>query len=114
VTGAPRRSSTRWLLAGALAVVVVLAAGASLLASHAPDGLTKVSQQQGFAHTGQSRHGLLSYGPVAGVVGMVLVLALAAGLARVARRRGGSGGPGGPSVPGGPGDGSGHAPRTED
>jgi ferric-dicitrate binding protein FerR (iron transport regulator) len=87
VTGAPRKTSTRRLLLGALAVIVVLAAVASVLASHDPDGLTKVSQQQGFAHTGQARHGLLSYGPVAGVVGMVVVLALAAGLTRLARRR---------------------------
>jgi hypothetical protein len=77
---------------GALVVVVALAAVASLLASHAPDGLTRVSQQQGFARDGQTRHGLLSYSPVAGVLGMVLVLALAAGLTRLARRRGRSDG----------------------
>jgi len=113
VTGAPRRPSTRWLLLGALAVIVVLAAVASVLASHDPDGLTRVSQQQGFAHAGQSRRGLLSYGPVAGVVGVVLVLALAAGLTRVARRGGGSSGESGASGAGDPGR-PGDAPRTED
>jgi len=87
VSGTSRRSSTRWLVVVAVAVIVVLAAVASVLASHDPDGLTKVSQQQGFAHSGHARHGLLSYGPVAGVVGMVIVLGLAAGLARLARRR---------------------------
>jgi ABC-type Na+ efflux pump permease subunit len=87
MTGTPRRPSTRRLLVAALVVVVVLAAVASVLASHSPDGLTKVSQQQGFAQHGHVRHGLLSYGPVAGVVGMLVVLALAAGLTRLARRR---------------------------
>lgn len=98
MTGTPRKPSTRWLLITALVVIVVLAAVASLLASHSPDGLMKVSQQQGFARDGHARHGLLSYGPVAGVVGMVIVLGLAAGLTRVARRRGGPGSSG--SAPG--------------
>jgi hypothetical protein len=75
------------LLVVARVVVVVLAAVASVLASHSPDGLTKVSQQQGFAQHAHARHGVLSYGPVAGVVGMLVVLALVAGLTRLARRR---------------------------
>jgi hypothetical protein len=87
MTDTPRKPSARWLLVTALVVIVVLAAVASLLASHSPDGLTKVSEQQGFAQHGRTRHGPLSYGPVAGVVGMLVVLALAGGLTRLARRR---------------------------
>lgn len=80
--------STRRLVLGAVLVTVLLAVVGSLVASRDPDGLTKVAEEQGFAHTGATSHGLLSYGPVAGVVGMLLVLALAVGLVRLARRRG--------------------------
>jgi hypothetical protein len=80
--------STRRLLVGAVLVIVVLAVVASLVASPDPDGLTKVSEDQGFAHTGTSADGLLSYGPVAGVVGALVVLALAVVVTRLARRRG--------------------------
>ena len=54
-----------------------------------PDGLTKVSQDHGFAHTEQS-HGALfgGYGSVTGIVGVLVVLALGAGIAYVVRRRG--------------------------
>lgn len=88
MSGGHRRVSTRVLVAAAVLVTVVLAVVASLVASSDPDGLTKVSQDQGFAHTGQSADGLLSYGPVAGVVGMLVVLLLAVVVTRFARRRG--------------------------
>jgi cobalt/nickel transport protein len=95
--------STRWVVVGVLAVALLLAGVASYYASSEPDGLTKVSQDQGFADSGED-HGaaaspLAGYeakdvgnerlsGGLAGVVGVVVVLALAGGLAFVVRRRG--------------------------
>ena len=76
-------SRRRFLWIG-LAVAVVLVVVASYVASSRPDGLTHVSQQTGFAHTGESRD--LRTGPVAGLVGLLLVLALGGGLFRLLRR----------------------------
>jgi cobalt/nickel transport protein len=94
--------ATRWVALGVLVVALVLAGGVSYYASNRPDGLTKVSQDKGFADT-QKDHGakdgpLAGYqakdvdnerlsGALAGIVGVVVVLALGTGLVYVVRRR---------------------------
>lgn len=98
-----RRVSTGVLAAGMLLVALVLAGVVSFYADSDPDGLTKVSQDQGFAQTEKDHAAgdgpFAGYsadfvgddrlsGGLAGVVGVVVVLALAGGLALVVRRRG--------------------------
>lgn len=95
--------SMKWVAAGILVVALALAGIVSYYASSDPDGLTKVSQDKGFADT-EKEHGakdspLAGYaakdvdnerlsGGLAGVVGVVVVLVLGSGLAYVVRRRG--------------------------
>jgi cobalt/nickel transport protein len=84
-----RRPSTGVLVAAGLFVALVLAGVVSRFASSEPDGLTKVSEEHGFAHTGSSHDGLLGgYGSLTGVIGVLVVLALAGGVALAVRRRG--------------------------
>jgi len=98
-----RRVGTGVLAAGMLLVALVLAGFVSFYADSDPDGLTKVSQDQGFAETEKDHAtgdgpfagysadfvgGDRLSGGLAGVVGVVVVLALAGGLAFVVRRRG--------------------------
>ena len=94
--------ATKWVALGVLVAALVLAGGVSYYASSQPDGLTKVSQDKGFADT-ETDHGaadspLAGYqakdvdnarvsGAVAGIVGVVVVLALGTGLVYVVRRR---------------------------
>lgn len=94
--------STTWVAAGVVVVALVLAGGISFYASADPDGLTKISQDKGFADT-ETDHGakdgpFAGYatkdvdnerlsGGLAGVVGVVVVLALGTGLGYVVRRR---------------------------
>lgn len=94
--------STRWVVVGIAVAALVLAGIVSYYASGDPDGLTKVSQDKGFADT-EKDHGakdspFAGYatehvdnarlsGGLAGVVGVVVVLALGSGLAYVVRRR---------------------------
>ena len=79
---------TRWVVLVGLGVAVLLAGIVSVFASSAPDGLTKVSQDHGFAHTEKDRDSVVGgYGPVTGVVGVLVVLALAGGVTYVVRRR---------------------------
>ena len=83
-----RRASTKAVAAALLLVALVLAGVVSRFASHDPDGLTKVSEDHGFAHTGKPRHGLLGgYDGATGIVGVVVVLGLAGGLTYAVRRR---------------------------
>ena len=83
-----RRTSTKVVAATALLVALVLAGVVSRFADHDPDGLTKVSQEHGFAHKATTHRGLLGgYGSLTGVVGVVVVLGLAGGLAFAVRRR---------------------------
>ena len=86
----PRSSArvpTRTLVLVGLAVAVLVAGGLSYLASDDPDGLTKVSEDHGFASAGKSHDGLLSYGGWSGVVGVLVVLAVVGGLVLLLRRR---------------------------
>ena len=87
----------------AFAVVALLLAGVlSLFASGSPDGLERVAEDQGIAHTAKDH--ALSDGPMAdygvaaidngplsgglaGVAGVLVVLALTTGVAYVVRRR---------------------------
>ena len=94
--------ATKWVALGILVVALLLAGGVSYYASSQPDGLTKVSQDKGFADT-ETDHGskdspFAGYaakdvgnqrlsGAVAGIVGVVVVLALGTGLVYVVRRR---------------------------
>ena len=96
------RIATRWVALGILVVALLLAGGVSYYASSEPDGLTKVSQDEGFADT-EKDHGTAGSpfagyaakdvgnerlsGAVAGIVGVVVVLALGTGLTYVVRRR---------------------------
>jgi cobalt/nickel transport protein len=79
----------RWVTLGLLAVALVLGGVVSRFADSDPDGLTKVSQDHGFAHTEQT-HGAVfgGYSSVTGIIGVLVVLALGAGIAYVVRRRG--------------------------
>ena len=99
---AATKVATKWVLLGVAVVSLLLAGGLSYYASSHPDGLTKVSQDKGFAET-EHRAGdspLAGYsaenvdnermsGAVAGVVGVLVVLGLSSGLAYVVRRRDG-------------------------
>ena len=79
----------RGSLLGLLGVALVLAGVVSRFADSSPDGLTKVSQDHGFAGTEQpTAPPFAGYGSVTGIVGVLVVLALGAGLAYVVRRRG--------------------------
>lgn len=80
--------SIRWVVLGIAVVALLLAGVASRFADSDPDGLTKVSQDHGFAHTEKTRDGLLGeYGGRTGVIGVLVVLGLAGGVAYAVRRR---------------------------
>ena len=94
--------STKWVVLGIAAVALVLAGIVSFYASGSPDGLTKVSEDKGFAST-ETDHGakdspLAGYAAkdvgndrlatdIAGVVGVLVVAGLGTGLVYVVRRR---------------------------
>jgi cobalt/nickel transport protein len=83
-----KKVSTTWVVLGVVVVALVLAGVVSRFASSDPDGLTKVSEDQGFAHTEESRDSLIGdYGSVTGVVGVLVVLVLAGGVTYAVRRR---------------------------
>ena len=79
---------TRWFVAAGVLVALLLAGIVSSYASGDPDGLTKVSEDHGFADSEKARDGLLDYGSATGVVGVLVVLAVAGGVMYVVRRRG--------------------------
>jgi hypothetical protein len=97
-----RTVSTKWVALGIAVVALLLAGVVSYYASGSPDGLTKVSEDSGFAST-EKDHGsadspLAGYsakdvdnerlsGGLAGVVGVLVVLGLGTGLAFAVRRR---------------------------
>jgi cobalt/nickel transport protein len=83
------RTSTKVVAAVALLLALVLAGVVSRFASHDPDGLTKVSEDHGFAHRQRNHHSVLGgYGSASGVLGVLVVLGLAGGVTYVVRRRG--------------------------
>lgn len=83
-----KRVSTTWLVLGGVVVALLLAGIVSRFASSDPDGLTKVSEDKGFAHTEEPRDAVLGdYGSVTGVIGVLVVLGVAGGVAYVVRRR---------------------------
>jgi cobalt/nickel transport protein len=82
------RVSTRVLVVVGVAVVLVIAGVVSRFASSDPDGLTKVSEDQGFAGAGKQHDGLLAYGGASGLVGAVVVLAIVGVAVYLSRRRG--------------------------
>jgi cobalt/nickel transport protein len=83
-----RRPSTKAVAAAVLLLALVLAGLVSHFADHDPDGLTRVAQDHGFAHTAKSHDGLLGgYGGVTGAIGVLVVLGLAGGLTYAVRRR---------------------------
>jgi hypothetical protein len=79
--------STRVLVVVGVAVALLIAGVVSRFASSDPDGLTKVSEDHGFAGAGTSHDGLLSYGGVSGLVGAVVVLAVVGVTVYLLRRR---------------------------
>jgi cobalt/nickel transport protein len=82
------RRGTKVVGAVLLLVTLLLAGVASRFADHDPDGLTKVSQDHGFAHTGSTHHSPLGgYGSLTGVLGVLVVLGLAGGVSYAVRRR---------------------------
>lgn len=83
-----RSVSTKWVLLGVAVVALLLAGVVSRFADSDPDGLTKVSEDHGFADTERSRDAVLGdYGSVTGVVGVVVVLGIAGGVTYAVRRR---------------------------
>ena len=84
-----RRTSTRVLAGVVLLLALVLAGVVSRFASGDPDGLTKVSEDHGFAPSGTAHaHSVLGgYGSLTGVLGVLVVLALAGGVTYAVRRR---------------------------
>jgi hypothetical protein len=74
--------------AAVLLVALVLAGVVSRFASSDPDGLTKVSEEHGFAEKGSTHDSLVGgYGSVTGILGVLVVLGLAGGLTHLVRRR---------------------------
>jgi len=82
-----RKVSTRAVLLAGLVVALVLAGVVSRFASSDPDGLTKVSEDHGFAGAGKQHDGLLTYGGASGLVGAVVVLAIVGVAVYLLRRR---------------------------
>ena len=83
-----RRVSTKAVAITALLVALVLAGVVSRFADSDPDGLTKVSEDHGFAHTEESHESPLGgYSGLTGVIGVLVVLGLAGGVTYAVRRR---------------------------
>ena len=90
---ARRTVPLRWVAAGILLLALLLAGVVSRFADHDPDGLNRVAQDHGFADTAKDHPSDASpfagyaHTPVAGVVGVLVVLALAGGGTLALRRR---------------------------
>ena len=83
-----RRPNTKAVAAVVLLLALVLAGVVSRFASGDPDGLTKVSEDQGFGGTGKTHDSLLGgYGGLTGALGVLVVLGLAGGVTYAVRRR---------------------------
>ena len=83
-----RRSSTKVVAAVVLLVALVLAGVISRYASSDPDGLTKVSEDHGFADKEKAHDSVVGgYGSLTGILGVLVVLGLAGGVTYAVRRR---------------------------
>jgi cobalt/nickel transport protein len=83
-----KRPATRVVAVVLLLLALVLAGVVSRFADHDPDGLTKVSQDHGFAHNGKTHTSPLGgYSGLTGVLGVLVVLGLAGGVTYAVRRR---------------------------
>jgi len=83
-----RRPGTKVVAAVVLLAALVLAGVVSRFASGDPDGLTKVSEDQGFGGTGKTHDSVLGgYGSLTGALGVLVVLGLAGGVTYAVRRR---------------------------
>jgi hypothetical protein len=78
----------KWFTILALALAVGLATAVSPLASSAPDGLTRVAADKGFAaHENAPRTPLIDYGALlGGFAGTLIVFTAGYGIARAVRR----------------------------
>ena len=78
----------KWLTVLALAIAVGLATAAAPFASSAPDGLTRVAADKGFAMRAKAPHApLLDYqAALGGFAGTLIVFFAGAGVARAVRR----------------------------
>jgi hypothetical protein len=78
----------KWFTILALALAIGLATAVSPFASSAPDGLTKVAEDKGFAASEtQPRTPLIDYSALlGGFAGTLIVFGAGYGLARVVRR----------------------------
>jgi cobalt/nickel transport protein len=82
------RTSTKVIGAVVLLVALVLAGVVSRFASDDPDGLTRVSEDHGFAHTQKTHDSPLGgYGALTGVLGVLVVLGLTGGVTYAVRRK---------------------------
>ena len=81
-----RRVSTKLLVVVGITAALLIAGWLSRFAATDPDGLTKVSEDHGFASSGSTHHGLLEYGGWSGVAGAVAVLAIIGVLVLLVRR----------------------------
>jgi cobalt/nickel transport protein len=83
-----RRTSTKVVAAAVLLLALVLAGVVSRFASDDPDGLTKVSEDHGFADKEKAHDSVVGgYGSVTGILGVLVVLGLAGGVSYVLRRK---------------------------
>ncbi len=82
------RRSTKVVGAVVLLVALVLAGVVSRYASGDPDGLTKVSEDHGFADDEKAHDSVVGgYGSVTGILGVLVVLGLAGGVTYAIRRK---------------------------
>jgi hypothetical protein len=83
-----KRVSTKVVVGAVLLLALLLAGVVSQFADSDPDGLAKVSEDQGFAHKEKTHHRqVFEYGSLSGVIGVLLVLGLAGGVTYAVRRR---------------------------
>jgi hypothetical protein len=84
-----KRTSTKVVAVVVLLVALAMAGVVSRFASGDPDGLTKVSEDHGFADQEKAHDSVVGgYGSLTGILGVLVVLGLAGGVTYAVRRRG--------------------------